>query len=69
MTHLLQTGAVWGWIAALGVMIGLVYGVRDAQLDVAGSAAYVALGHVAWACALSWTVIACSTGHGGNLTF
>ncbi|KAF6205201.1 hypothetical protein GE061_019368 [Apolygus lucorum] len=54
-----------GWAIALGTLSFLVYGVRDANFGVTGTAMYVSLGHTAWGAALAWIVIACTSGYGG----
>jgi hypothetical protein len=46
--------------------MALVYGLYDTKLERVPAAAYSSLSHTAWALALSWIVIACSTGHGGE---
>lgn len=35
------------------------------QLTPFSAAAYTSLSHTAWACALAWIVVACSSGNGG----
>ncbi|XP_063243090.1 nose resistant to fluoxetine protein 6-like [Bacillus rossius redtenbacheri] len=54
-----------GWLLSLSCMCCLVYGLLHLQLGVVASAAYVALGHTAWAFSLSWVVLACCAGYGG----
>lgn len=43
----------------------LLYGLFKVELSKISAAAYSSLSHSAWALALAWIVIACSTGHGG----
>ncbi|XP_068911738.1 nose resistant to fluoxetine protein 6 [Tenebrio molitor] len=54
-----------GWTAAIASLLSLVYGLYDVNLSPATGAAYSALSHSAWALALAWIVVACSTGYGG----
>ncbi|BES93766.1 nose resistant to fluoxetine protein 6-like [Nesidiocoris tenuis] len=56
---------VSGWAVALSTLMFLVYGVRDANFGVTGTAMYISLGHTAWGAALAWIVIACTSGYGG----
>ncbi|XP_046986287.1 nose resistant to fluoxetine protein 6-like [Schistocerca americana] len=53
-----------GWALSMAVTFWLVHGLYG-ELSAGASAAYVALGHSAWALALAWVAIACCTGHGG----
>ncbi|XP_066244989.1 nose resistant to fluoxetine protein 6 isoform X2 [Euwallacea similis] len=54
-----------GWISSLGLLLALVYGLYDVQLDPITGAAYSSLSHSAWALGLAWIVVACVTGYGG----
>ncbi|XP_059468522.1 nose resistant to fluoxetine protein 6 [Neocloeon triangulifer] len=58
-------GAALGWSVCAAVMLSLLYGLYDAQLDAYTSAAYSSLSHTAWALGTAWVIVACSTGHGG----
>ncbi|PSN33204.1 hypothetical protein C0J52_23307, partial [Blattella germanica] len=55
---------VTGWALSIGMTFVLVHGLYG-HLSPITSAAYVALSHTAWAIAVAWIVIACSTGNGG----
>jgi hypothetical protein len=46
--------------------MALVYGLYNIELNRIPAAAYSSLSHTAWALGLSWIVIACSTGYGGQ---
>lgn len=50
-----------------GVLLYLLYGLYKTELSKVAAAAYSSLSHSAWAMALAWIVIACSTGNGGVL--
>lgn len=50
-----------------GVLLYLLYGLYKTELSKFAAAAYSSLSHSAWAMALAWIVIACSTGNGGFL--
>ena len=54
-----------GWALSVGMTFILVHGLYG-NLGPILSAAYVALSHTAWAIAVAWIVIACSTGNGGQ---
>ncbi|XP_024083570.1 nose resistant to fluoxetine protein 6 isoform X2 [Cimex lectularius] len=54
-----------GWVASSGLLLFLVYGLFGSKLTLLSAAAYSSLSHSAWALALAWIVIACSTGYGG----
>lgn len=56
---------VSGWLAASGTLLYLIYGLYDVQLTRFSAAAFSSLSHSAWALALAWIVVACSTGYGG----
>lgn len=64
--YMLQVAVALGWILCIGCLIALVYGLYDTYLDRIPAAAYSSLSHTAWALCLSWIVIACSTGYGGQ---
>ncbi|GLH08516.1 Uncharacterized protein GBIM_13734 [Gryllus bimaculatus] len=53
------------WILAFSIMCSVVYGLYGVEFGPVLSAMYVALGHSAWALAIAWILIACSTGNGG----
>lgn len=57
-----------GWILSSSVLLGLVYGLYNAELNALIAATYSSLSHTAWAIAISWIVVACSTGYGGILS-
>jgi hypothetical protein len=64
--HVLFQAVVWtGWALSIGMTFILVHGLYG-DLGPIMSAAYVALSHTAWAIAVGWIVIACSTGNGGQ---
>jgi hypothetical protein len=54
-----------GWALSTGMTFILVHGLYG-NLGPIMSAAYVALSHTAWAIAVAWIVIACSTRNGGQ---
>ncbi|EEB17783.1 conserved hypothetical protein [Pediculus humanus corporis] len=56
---------ILGWLISPLVMLILVYGLYEVNLDLLTSSAYSSLSHTAWALGLAWIVIACSTGYGG----
>ncbi|XP_070493189.1 nose resistant to fluoxetine protein 6 isoform X1 [Chironomus tepperi] len=58
---------VTGWTFSIGTLLYLLYGLFKVELSKFSAAAYSSLSHSAWAMALAWIVIACSTGHGGVL--
>ncbi|CRL04481.1 CLUMA_CG017562, isoform A [Clunio marinus] len=58
---------VTGWTLSVSVLLYLLYGLYKTELTKVAAAAYSSLSHSAWAIALAWIVIACSTGHGGLL--
>lgn len=62
-----QTQLVTGWSLSIGTILYLLYGLYKTELSQIAAAAYSSLSHSAWAIALAWIVIACSTGHGGYL--
>ncbi|XP_076233140.1 nose resistant to fluoxetine protein 6 [Calliopsis andreniformis] len=51
-----------GWLLSSVLMFSLVYGLYPGDLTVAVSSVYAALGHTAWAVAVSFMVIQCCTG-------
>lgn len=58
---------ITGWSISTGVILYLLYGLFKIELTKVAAAAYSSLSHSAWAMALAWVVIACSTGNGGFL--
>jgi hypothetical protein len=64
--YVLQVAVALGWMLCIGCLTALVYGLYDTHLDRIPAAAYSSLSHTAWAISLSWIVIACSTGYGGQ---
>lgn len=58
---------VAGWCLSTGTILYLLYGLYKTELSQLAAAAYSSISHSAWAIALAWIVIACSTGHGGYL--
>lgn len=64
--YVLQVAVALGWMLCIGCLMALVYGLYDTHLDRVPAAAYSSLSHTAWAICLSWIVIACSTGYGGQ---
>lgn len=67
LLHFFQTQLVTGWSLSTGVLLYLLYGLYRTELSKLAAAAYSSLSHSAWAMALAWIVIACSTGNGGFL--
>lgn len=63
----LQAQLITGWSLSIGTLLYLLYGLFKVELSKFSAAAYSSLSHTAWAVALAWIVIACSTGHGGLL--
>lgn len=63
----LKAQLVTGWTLSIGTLLYLLYGLFKVELSKFSAAAYSSLSHSAWAMALAWIVIACSTGHGGVL--
>jgi len=61
-----QVTVVVGWTLCIGCLAALVYGLYNTELDRLPAAIYSSLSHTVWALALSWIVIACSTGYGGQ---
>jgi len=61
-----QVTVVIGWTLCIGCLAALVYGLYNTQLDRLSAAIYSSLSHTVWALALSWIIIACSTGYGGQ---
>ncbi|KAL7289343.1 hypothetical protein TKK_0016711 [Trichogramma kaykai] len=51
-----------GWVASSLIMGSLVYGLYPENLSVTVSSVYAALGHTAWAIAVSFIVVQCCTG-------
>lgn len=64
---ILQITVIGGWIISSGMILSLIYGLYNTELSPVSAAAYSSLSHTAWAIAISWIVVACSTGYGGNL--
>jgi peptidoglycan/LPS O-acetylase OafA/YrhL len=58
---------VTGWSLSIGTFLYLLYGLFNVELSQTAAAAYSSLSHSAWAIALAWLVIGCSTGNGGYL--
>ncbi|XP_022169474.1 nose resistant to fluoxetine protein 6-like [Myzus persicae] len=56
-----------GWTISSAVLCSLIFGVHQMDLHPVAAAAYSSLSHTLWALCLSWTVIACATGHGGYI--
>lgn len=56
-----------GWLFSTTILLSLIYGLYEADLNEYVSAAYSSLSHSAWAAGLAWIVIACSTGYGGYI--
>ena len=63
---MVQVTVVIGWTLCIGCLAALVYGLYNTELDRLPAAIYSSLSHTTWALALSWIVIACSTGYGGQ---
>jgi len=62
----LQLTVVTGWAVSSAVLGSLIFGLHGVELHPILAAAYSSLSHTLWALCLSWTVIACATGHGGK---
>lgn len=54
-----------GWASASFCLFWLVFGLYKVQLSPIVAATYSSLSHTAWALALAWIVVACSSGNGG----
>ncbi|XP_046398697.1 uncharacterized protein LOC124165365 [Ischnura elegans] len=54
-----------GWTLSSLCLLSLLYGLYGTNLSPGTAAAYSSLSHTAWALAMAWVVIACSTGYGG----
>jgi peptidoglycan/LPS O-acetylase OafA/YrhL len=54
-----------GWSMSTGTILYLLYGLYNQELSKVAAAAYSSLSHSAWAIALAWIIIACSTDNGG----
>ncbi|XP_043523193.1 nose resistant to fluoxetine protein 6 isoform X2 [Frieseomelitta varia] len=54
-----------GWLLSSACLLSLLYGLYEAELSPIMAATYSSLSHSLWALALSWIVVACSTGYGG----
>lgn len=54
-----------GWFLSTLCLLVLIYGLYNRELSLITAAAYSSLSHSAWAVALAWITIACSTGYGG----
>lgn len=58
-----------GWITAIGISVGSMYGVRaftDFEYTTLESAFYVPLHRIGWTLGLAWIVFACYYGYGGK---
>lgn len=66
-SRLLQLAVVTGWTISSAMLGSLIFGLHQVELHPIAAAAYSSLSHTLWALCLSWTVIACATGHGGKL--
>ncbi|XP_026806475.1 nose resistant to fluoxetine protein 6-like [Rhopalosiphum maidis] len=58
---------ITGWTVSSAVLCSLIFGLHQMDLHPVAAAAYSSLSHTLWALCLSWTVIACATGHGGYI--
>ena len=58
-----------GWTLAMSTNFGLVHALYGRLLGTLASAAYVALSHTLWAVTIAWILIACTSGHGGNIRY
>lgn len=56
-----------GWTLSMSTNFGLVHALYGRLLGTLASAAYVALSHTLWAVTIAWILIACTSGHGGNV--
>ncbi|XP_047103492.1 O-acyltransferase like protein-like [Schistocerca piceifrons] len=56
---------ICGWLLSITGILALIYGLYNVELHPVTGAAYSSLSHSAWALALGWIVVACSTGYGG----
>jgi len=64
--YYLQLVVITGWTVSSAVLCSLIFGLHQMDLHPIAAAAYSSLSHTLWALCLSWTVIACATGHGGK---
>ncbi len=56
----------FGWIAAAGINIGVLYGLYDTPtMDPNVEALYICMHRFAWSIGCAWVVLACATGNGG----
>ncbi|XP_025404922.1 nose resistant to fluoxetine protein 6-like [Sipha flava] len=58
---------VTGWTVSSAMLTSLIFSFHQVELHPIVAAAYSSLSHTLWALCLSWTVIACATGHGGYM--
>ncbi|KAG4072042.1 hypothetical protein HA402_015541 [Bradysia odoriphaga] len=58
---------ITGWILSAATLLYLIYGLYNTELSQLYAAAFSSLSHSAWAAALAWIVVACSTGYGGYI--
>ncbi|KAJ6620116.1 Nose resistant to fluoxetine protein 6, partial [Pseudolycoriella hygida] len=58
---------VAGWVTSSACLLYLIYGLYNTELSQLYAAAFSSLSHSAWAAALAWIVVACSTGYGGYI--
>lgn len=63
----LQLTVITGWTISSAILCSLIFGIHQVDLHPIVAATYSSLSHTLWALCLSWTVIACATGHGGKL--
>lgn len=62
-----QMTVIAGWTTSSAVLFSLIFGLHQIELHPVAAATYSSLSHTLWAMCMSWTVIACATGHGGEL--
>ena len=68
----LQLTNLWLWISAIGIGIGVVYGLnipnrKCENISALGDAIYGGFYKLAWALSVGWVIFACCRGYGGKL--
>lgn len=62
-----QTTSICLWIISIVLICGVIFGMYGIQFETYSSMAYTSLSHTSWGLSISWILIACVTGYGGNL--
>lgn len=55
------------WILCPMLNLILIFGSTNKELSQITAMFYTSLGKTAWSIGVAWIIIACATGHGGNL--